>query len=182
MALAFLHLTITLCCFFHHSYLHRAIADQLNSLWLHAVPNSNTKTDSSEDVKHDFIQLRTIASAYLRSHADEFAPFLGMLPTDSEYGAYCNKVESVGDAEWGGQLEIKALCSSLNRTMMIYSADAPVVIMGEENLASNPSQLPLKLAYHRHFYALGEHYNSVAPIVGECACCSKKEGVEGAGK
>ena len=36
------------------------------------------------------------------------------------------------------------------------------------------SRIPLKVAYHRHFYALGEHYNSVAPIVKPCACCLEK--------
>ena len=152
-------------------FFHRAIADQLNSLWLHLPPHSQSSTtgSESEEFVHDFITLRTLASTYLRSHSDEFAPFLGMIPNDTEYIDYCNKVESVGDAEWGGQLEIKALCSSLKRTMMIYSADAPVIIMGDEY--HNLNNLPLKLAYHRHFYALGEHYNSIAPIVKPCACC-----------
>ena len=156
------------------SICNRAIADQLSSLWLHLPPSSHSHSSGSEsgEIKHDFITLRALASTHLRSHSDEFAPFLGMIPTDIEYTYYCDKVESVGDAEWGGQLEIQALCSSLKRTMMIYSADAPVIIMGEEH--NTLDNLPLKLAYHRHFYALGEHYNSIAPIVKPCACCKDK--------
>ena len=50
MALAASNFTLISLCFFHNYCLYRAIADQLNSLWLHAVPNSNTKTDSTESV------------------------------------------------------------------------------------------------------------------------------------
>jgi OTU domain-containing protein 6 len=110
-----------------------------------------------------------LAGEYLRVHAEEFAPFLGLLPSDSDYEEYCRKVTSVGDAEWGGQLEIKALCSCLNRTMLIFSADSPVLKMGDEE-GKDCSRIPLKLAYHRHFYALGEHYNSVAPVIKPCSC------------
>jgi hypothetical protein len=58
---------------------------------------------------------------------------------------------------------------SSNRTMLIFSADSPVLKMGDEE-GKKCSNVPLKLAYHRHFYALGEHYNSVAPVVKPCSC------------
>jgi OTU domain-containing protein 6 len=134
----------------------------LDSLWL-------LDADTKSNKKHDFISLRLLAGEYLKVHAEEFAPFLGLSPSDSEYEEYCRKVISVGDAEWGGQLEIKALCSCLNRTMLIFSADSPVLKMGDEE-GKECSKIPLKLAYHRHFYALGEHYNSVAPVIKPCSC------------
>jgi OTU domain-containing protein 6 len=105
----------------------------------------------------------------MREHAEDFAPFLGMLPDDAEYQGYCDKVASVGDAEWGGQLEIRALCWSLGRRVVVYSADSPLLTMGEE-ATSDPTLPPLKLAYHRHYYALGEHYNSIITKLEPCAC------------
>ena len=112
--------------------------------------------------------LRAMAAAHMRAHADDFAPFLGMLPDDPEYAVYCDKVASVADAEWGGQLEIRALCFCLGRKMEVYAADSPVLTMGEE--AATDGRPPLKLAFHRHYYALGEHYNSVVPKTEPCTC------------
>ena len=92
-----------------------------------------------------------------------------MLPEDAEYQEYCDKVASVAGAEWGGQLEIRALCCALGRLVCVHSADSPVLIMGEE-AADDATLPPLKLAYHRHYYALGEHYNSIVPKTESCAC------------
>lgn len=151
----------------------RAIADQLSNLWLHGAETKGNEGSGSEPAQYDFVTLRALAANYLRSHGEEFAPFLGMVSTDNEYLTHCDKVESVLDAEWGGQLEIMALCSSLRRRIMIFSADAPILVMGLD-IPDIDMRTPLKVAYHRHFYALGEHYNSVAPIVKECACCKDK--------
>jgi OTU domain-containing protein 6 len=128
----------------------RAISDQLQQLSGSAGPVP------------DFVELRRIAAQHMRENPDEFAPFLGLDPSDAEYAEYCTKVESVAGAEWGGQMEIKALCAALGRRMLVYSADAPILRMGEESAAGGLP--PIKLTYHRTYYALGEHYNSVAPI------------------
>ena len=141
----------------------RSIADQLDSSWLVDIKTSHS------DKKHDFISLRTLAATYLRANAEDFAPFLGMLPDDSEYQLYCDKVASVADAEWGGQLEIRALCFALHRKITIYSADSPVLTMGDDT--DSDATLPsLQVAYHQHYYALGEHYNSVVPKEEPCTC------------
>ena len=34
--------------------------------------------------------------------------------------------------EWGGQLELRALSLALNRPIRIYSADSPVMVIGED--------------------------------------------------
>jgi OTU domain-containing protein 6 len=44
---------------------------------------------------------------------------------------------------------------------VVFSADAPELVTGTEYEANGPR---LKLAYHRHYYGLGEHYNSLVPI------------------
>ena len=74
-------------------------------------------------------------------------------------------VEDAGKAEWGGQLEIRALCGALRVRINIFEANMPVVGMGEESCSLAGDEAALNISFHRHFYALGEHYNSVVPIV-----------------
>jgi OTU domain-containing protein 6 len=68
-------------------------------------------------------------------------------------------VESDVLAEWGGQLEITALCAALHCAILVHSAAAPVVKMGEDSAA-----VVINLTFHRHYYALGEHYNTVQAL------------------
>ena len=133
--------------------LYRALADQLQFVGV------SVEGDVSGDFT--FLGLRYRAANYLRSHADEFAPFLGMEPTSKDYKFYCNNVEK--DGEWGGQIEIRALSASLRRQIHIYDASTPVIVMGEDNVGNSP----LKIAYHRHYFALGEHYNSVKRLLND---------------
>jgi OTU domain-containing protein 6 len=129
----------------------RALADQL------------MLTDTTGSRTHDFKELRKIAAKHIQDNAEEYSPFLGLLP--EEVFDYCQKVSSDTLAEWGGQVELKALSESLKRQIHVYAASSPTVKMGESN-----GQEPLRLAFHRHFYALGEHYNSIIPIQQHCGC------------
>ena len=165
----------------------------------HHGASSHTTTTSKPTP--DYILLRKMTATYLREHIEECCPFLGMLPTDPEYLLYCNKVESIVDAEWGGQLEIRALCECLHMKIIIYNADSPLVIMGKEHnegdrvimgeehneedsgcVDSNSTSTvkphhphpPLMLTYHKHYYTLGEHYNSVVPITENCSCSTDR--------
>ena len=80
------------------------------------------------------------------------------------------KVESCTLSEWGGELEIQALSRCLRESVLVYSADAPELRMspegpggaGEEGDADR--RPPLRISYHKHYYALGAHYNSVVPL------------------
>jgi OTU domain-containing protein 6 len=72
----------------------------------------------------------------------------------------------VARAEWGGQLELKALSNSLETCITVYEASsAPVLRMGEEYLDGSSALPPIRLSYHKHYFALGEHYNAVVPKV-----------------
>jgi hypothetical protein len=62
---------------------------------------------------------------------------------------------------WGSQLEIKALVNQLRVPIHIYTSDAPVVKMGQEFAEEEDELL---VAFHKHAYALGEHYNSIVPV------------------
>jgi len=89
-----------------------------------------------------------------------FLPFLDAtgedIPDIKTLENYCEDVCSTN--KWGGQLEIMALCHALSAHIIVHSADQPDVSMGEEYSAANNT---IHLSYHKHAYALGEHYNSV---------------------
>jgi OTU domain-containing protein 6 len=125
--------------------MYRALSDQLSM--------------TSHQSALDFAALRKMAADYLRTHSEDFAPFIGIEASDPAYEAYCEKVEAVTTAEWGGQLELRALSACLSSPIHVYSANAPMVIMGEEE-----SGAALSLSYHKHYFALGEHYNSVVQV------------------
>ena len=124
----------------------RAVADQLT---FNGVGTEDHKS------------LREIAARYIQTHAEEFCPFLGLEPTDPAFEAYCDKVASETQAEWGGQLEVTALAAALQMPIHVYSADAPILVTNGFTAAESTTAVPLKITYHRHYFALGEHYNSV---------------------
>lgn len=66
--------------------------------------------------------------------------------------------------DWGGQLEIQALCSILHTQINIHSAETDTVSMGMDD--HDVDALPLELSYHKAYYTLGEHYNSVVAAGG----------------
>ncbi|XP_053190650.1 deubiquitinase OTUD6B isoform X2 [Scomber japonicus] len=104
-------------------------------------------------------ELRCGTAEYMRSHADDFLPFLtnsntGDMYTTDEFDKYCSDVELT--AAWGGQLELQALTKVLHLPIEVIQADSPTIKIGEENHGE-----AITLVYMRHAYGLGEHYNSV---------------------
>lgn len=79
-----------------------------------------------------------------------------------EFEDYCRLVEDATGAEWGGHLEASALSACLEMPIWVYEVDKPIVKMGEEFESSVCR--PLRVTYHRHYYSLGEHYNSVMDV------------------
>jgi len=64
-------------------------------------------------------------------------------------------------ATWGGQVELMALAKVIERPIEVFSATMPRVTMGDDFAGRGPT---LRVAYHRHAFGLGEHYNSVEDI------------------
>ena len=90
-------------------------------------------------------------------------------------------MEDSSGVEWGGQLEIRAISDILHIPVYIYDANAPVLKMGEEYLYTNNTgssnsdsssdssdiaKRVINLTFHRHYYSLGEHYNSAVAMPG----------------
>lgn len=100
-------------------------------------------------------EMRQIATSYMRNNSDSFAPFV-----EGDFNAYCDTMSTT--AAWGGQIEIQALSDALQTPVEVYAAGQPVLTMGETygGVSGNGLQ-PLRVTYHRKYYTLGEHYNSV---------------------
>lgn len=126
--------------------MYRAVEDQLAQRPVPGLP-MNVK------------ELRSRTAQHMRSHADDFLPFLtnpntGDMYTTDEFEKYCSDVEHT--AAWGGQLELRALTHVLHLPIAVIQADSPTLKIGEEYDSE-----PITLVYMRHAYGLGEHYNSV---------------------
>ncbi|XP_068093696.1 deubiquitinase OTUD6B [Hyperolius riggenbachi] len=114
------------------------------------------------DINQSLSTLRHQTADYMRSHADDFLPFLtnpatGDMYTQEEFEKYCN--ETANAPAWGGQLELRALSHILKTAIEVIQADSSPIIIGEEY-----SGKPITVVYMRHAYGLGEHYNSVEPL------------------
>lgn len=101
--------------------------------------------------------LRQKVGEILRRQKDDFQPFLSL--DDTGYEDYCHKMATT--PKWGGQVEVTALSRVLKRPLEVIQAEGPVVQVGMEEY---PNEKAVVLTYHRHYYGLGEHYNSVQPL------------------
>ena len=87
------------------------------------------------------------------------------------YEEYVHNVKST--STWGGQLELRALSEALKCPIVVFSSEGPPLTMGAEYFATEKERegednwgekKALLLSFHRHYYALGEHFNSVIPM------------------
>ncbi|KAF5977791.1 hypothetical protein FBULB1_6380 [Fusarium bulbicola] len=120
-----------------------AVADQLSQNDI-ALGESDTKDPAYKTV-------RRVASTYMLEHGADFAPFL-----EENLQDYARKMRDT--AEWGGQLELMALARQYKAEIRVVQ-DGRLERIGEEE--GTESGKTLWLAYYRHGYGLGEHYNSL---------------------
>jgi OTU domain-containing protein 6 len=116
----------------------------------------------------------------------------GDMIDDAGWTAYLRTLESEQAAVWGGHTEIVALSKAMRRPIVVWSAEGKMEV-GEEfkqdgseaaaaagvvaaapasavspSAASpsspSPDAGPLHISFHRHYFGLGNHYNSVVPV------------------
>lgn len=155
--------------------LYRAVAMQCRRLKLNVVDVSSEKC---------YDEIRSLcADILMGSNRAEYEPFAEYgegyadenLHGDHYPATFDEYVHNVRNTcTWGGQLELRALCEGLKCPIVVFSAEGPPLIMGadfaregvescgDENIEWNENNSVL-LSFHRHYYALGEHYNSVVP-------------------
>lgn len=101
-------------------------------------------------------ELRTEAANHIRAHPNDFSPFLFDEATMSirDVNEYTKELETT--PLWGGDLEITAYSQ-------LYNCPVSILIAGQSPILINAegTEPELKLAYYKHSFGLGEHYNSV---------------------
>ncbi|KAJ4863044.1 OTU-like cysteine protease domain-containing protein [Trichoderma breve] len=123
-----------------------ALADQLahNGIPLGA--------DGNDDKEPAYRTVRRKAAGFMEAHADDFAPFL-----EEDLEGYAKKMRDT--AEWGGQLELMAVARQYGVEIRVIQ-DGRTEKIGEGEGEGEEAKT-LWLAYYRHGYGLGEHYNSL---------------------
>lgn len=109
--------------------------------------------------EYETSDLRLMTADYIEDNKDSIIcymtnPDTGDILNEDEFRKYCHQVRNT--KSWGGEIEVKALSSSLKCPIEIIQASGTSPIHGE---GEDPSR-KLVLTYHRHMYRLGEHYNS----------------------
>lgn len=105
--------------------------------------------------------LRKTAADYIRSNQQELIFYMPSSKGDDimsqgEFDEYCEQVEKT--KAWGSQIEIQAISNSLKLKIEILQAEGRPTISGADFI----NRPHLIVTYHRHFYGLGEHYNSTS--------------------
>ncbi|KAK8085578.1 hypothetical protein PG997_006849 [Apiospora hydei] len=125
-----------------------AVADQLRE---YEIPLGGG--DSKGELPYRTVRKR--ATDYMRAHEDDFAPFM-----EDEFGSYVARIRET--AEWGGQLELMALARSYGVEIKVVQEQRTETIdPGELSSEGEGERKTIWLAYYRHGYGLGEHYNSL---------------------
>jgi OTU domain-containing protein 6 len=73
-------------------------------------------------------------------------------------GEYVRKIRETG--EWGGQLELMALAKTYGIDINVLQGDGRVEKI-EGAADGNKDEKVAWLAYYKHGFGLGEHYNSL---------------------
>jgi OTU domain-containing protein 6 len=108
-----------------------------------------------ENLTHAFLKKGALCADTLQSNEEDFAPFCEFTDDITTFDQYVDRVRN--SAEWGGHLELRVLGVALNRPVEVYSVQS-----GSKALIIHESDNePIRLSYHLHYYALGEHYNQV---------------------
>lgn len=121
-----------------------------------AVAHQMLSTQLQSEISATVEGLREATADYLISHKKEFMPFIETVNGDEGlFQKYCEELRST--AVWGGQVEVKIMAELLGTCIEIYAANMPVVRMGDMKGAGPV----LRLSFHREYFGLGEHYNSI---------------------
>ncbi|KAI0433506.1 OTU domain-containing protein 6B [Xylaria sp. FL1042] len=148
-----------------------AVADQLAqqdiSISPSQLPGTATATDTDPDSRNGatppYRVVRRVATEYMERYPDGFAPFL-----EEPLESYVPRIRDT--AEWGGQLELLALASAYQVEIKVVQDGRTETIepsgeggggQGERQAGDKADRRTIWLAYYRHGYGLGEHYNSL---------------------
>lgn len=122
-------------------------------------PTSQSRIDTVTSPQHDgYRAVRAVTADYIVEHKDDFEAFM-----EEPVDVYTRKVKLT--AEWGGQLELQAIARAYGVNINVVQSDGrhEKIECGDMDSFDEEEQRKrvLWLAYYRHTYGLGEHYNAL---------------------
>ncbi|KIV82614.1 hypothetical protein PV11_04712 [Exophiala sideris] len=106
--------------------------------------------------KAPYENVRFAAAEFMANHPDDFEAFM-----EEPLDTYVKKIRDT--AEWGGQLELQAIARSYHVDINVLQADGRVEKIGSGSDKAGESD-DIWLAYYRHSFGLGEHYNALKKV------------------
>ncbi|KAL1966766.1 hypothetical protein VTN77DRAFT_3963 [Rasamsonia byssochlamydoides] len=148
--------------------LYSAIACQLDELGLGLRPDPSrislspstlSRVETVASPKHDgYRAVRAVTADYILEHQDDFVPFM-----EEPLDEYTKKIRLT--AEWGGQLELQAIARAYGVEINVLQGDGRIEKIEPGDMDDldddEKSKRRIWLAYYRHTYGLGEHYNAL---------------------
>lgn len=93
--------------------------------------------------------VRNTAASFIQINPEDFAAFL-----EEPVEVYTKKIRDT--SEWGGAVELQALSRAYGIRINVLQGDGRVEAIGAEGEGAE-----IWLAYYRHSFGLGEHYNAL---------------------
>jgi OTU domain-containing protein 6 len=139
--------------------LYSAVAHQLldAGMPLTAAKNGDSPVSSISSKNDHYREVRATTADFLLANADDFAPFL-----EEPIDAYARKIKLT--TEWGGQLELQAIARAYGIHINVIQGDGRIEKFepGDTDAdVEGKEPRTIWLAYYRHTYGLGEHYNAL---------------------
>ncbi|KOS40597.1 hypothetical protein ACN38_g8550 [Penicillium nordicum] len=122
-------------------------------------PSTQSRIDTVASPQHDgYRAVRAVTADFIMEHKEDFEAFM-----EEPLEAYTRKIKLT--AEWGGQLELQAIARAYGVEINVVQKDGRMekIESGDsDNLGEEEKRKHvIWLAYYRHTYGLGEHYNAL---------------------
>lgn len=148
--------------------LYSAVAKQLDESGIGLRPDpsrivlqasTQTRIDTVASPQNDgYRAVRAVAADFITEHKEDFEAFM-----EEPVDVYTRKVKLT--AEWGGQLELQAIARAYGVNINVVQKDGRLekIECGDMDSFDEEEQRRrvVWLAYYRHTYGLGEHYNAL---------------------
>ncbi|KXG53065.1 Ovarian tumor, otubain [Penicillium griseofulvum] len=148
--------------------LYSAVAKQLDESGLGLRPDpsrivlqpaTQSRIDTVASPQHDgYRAVRAVTADFIMEHKEDFEAFM-----EEPLESYTRKIKLT--AEWGGQLELQAIARAYGVEINIVQKDGRMEKIEPGDSDSFDEEEKRKrviwLAYYRHTYGLGEHYNAL---------------------
>jgi OTU domain-containing protein 6 len=151
--------------------LYSAVAKQLDESGLGLRPDpsrivlqpaTQSRVDTVASPQHDgYRAVRAVTADFIMEHKEDFEAFM-----EEPLESYTRKIKLT--AEWGGQLELQAIARAYGVEINVVQKDGRMEKIESGDSDSFGEEEKRKrviwLAYYRHTYGLGEHYNALVKM------------------